>query len=147
MSDNKEWWHEGIRFECQGSGRCCVSHGEYGYVYLSKQDRIRMAQHLNLTTRQFTKQYCEKEDGVYHLIDGEKGHCQFLDNKQCQVYEGRPTQCRTWPFWPEVMDAKTWNKEVAAFCPGVGRGKVWSKKDISEQLKIQEDSEDEYVPR
>ncbi len=29
---------KGIRFECQGSGNCCVSRGTYGFVYLSKKD-------------------------------------------------------------------------------------------------------------
>ena len=108
---------------------------------MTKEDRIRMAKVLKLSTREFTKKYCEKEEGVFHLIDGPEGRCQFLEGKRCGIYEGRPTQCRTWPFWPEVMDSKTWNKEVASFCPGVGKGRTWSKEEITEQLKIQEDSE------
>ena len=103
-----------------------------------------MAKALGLTTRTFTKEYCGNEDGVFHLIDGEDGHCQFLKDKKCSVYEGRPTQGRTWPFWPEVMDAKTWNKEVAGFCPGVGKGKIWSAEEITEQLEIQLDSESRF---
>ena len=108
---------------------------------MTKEDRIRMAQSLNMSTSAFTKKYCEKEDGLYHLIDGEEGRCFFLDGKKCGVYLGRPTQCRTWPFWPEVMNAKVWKKEVAQFCPGVGKGRLWKKEEIEEQLKIQEDSE------
>ena len=111
---------------------------------MTKEDRIRMAKSLGMTTSSFTKEYCKKEDGIYVLIDGADNKCTFLEGKRCSVYEGRPTQCRTWPWWPEVMDAKTWNKEVAAFCPGVGKGKVWSKEEISEQLKDQENSEDRY---
>ena len=141
---SEAWWSKGIQFECQGSGQCCVSHGGYGYVYMTKEDRIRMALHLRLTTKEFSKQYCEKQDGIYHLKDGEEGRCQFLEDKRCGVYQGRPTQCRTWPFWPEVMDAKTWASDVATFCPGVGKGKVWTKEEITEQLKLQELSEDNY---
>ena len=143
MSD-LDWWKKGIQFECQGSGKCCVSRDDYGYVYMTKQDRIRMAKSLGLTTTQFTKQYCEKEDGIYHLIDGNDGYCQFLKNNQCSVYEGRPTQCRTWPFWPEVMNPKTWNKEVKSFCPGVGKGRVWNEEEIREQLAEQIHSEENY---
>lgn len=143
MSDN-DWWKKGIQWECQGSGNCCVSRDDYGYVYMTKEDRIRMAKTLGLTTSAFTKEYCAKEDGVYHLIDGEGGACQFLEDKKCSIYEGRPTQCRTWPFWPEVMNAKTWNKEVKAFCPGVGKGKIWNEKEIREQLNEQFDSEENY---
>lgn len=144
MSPQEPWWNQGIQFECQGSGQCCVSHGEYGQVYMTKEDRIRMAKVLGLTTSQFTKQYCQKVEGVYGLIDGDNGHCQFLKNKKCTVYQGRPTQCRTWPFWPEVMDAKTWNNEVAAFCPGVGKGKVWSPEEIIDQVSEQLESESRY---
>lgn len=132
-----------MRFECQGSGRCCVSRDGYGYVYLTKDDRVRMAQALNLGLREFTSTHCKKEDGIYHLIDGEDGRCRFLNGKKCGVYEGRPVQCRTWPFWPEVMNAKVWREEIAAFCPGVGKGKLWSREEIQNQLNQQIISETE----
>jgi len=140
----ENWWDQGIRFECQGSGQCCVSRDEYGYVYMTKEDRIRMAKELNLSTRKFTKQYCEKTDGVHHLVDGAEGRCHFLTGNKCGIYAGRPTQCRTWPFWPEVMDPKVWKKEVSDFCPGVGKGKLWSKEEITENLALQRISEDNF---
>ena len=31
-------YKEGIKFECQSSGNCCVSRGSYGFVYLSLKD-------------------------------------------------------------------------------------------------------------
>lgn len=142
--EKSPWWAKGIRFECQGSGRCCVSRNGYGYVYLTKEDRIRMAEALKLSTTQFTKKYCKKEDGIYHLVDGKEGECFFLEGQKCGIYKARPTQCRTWPFWPEVMDAKVWDEEVASFCPGVGKGKVWSQEDIAEILEDQEESENNY---
>lgn len=137
----KEWWADGVQFECTGSGQCCVSHGEFGYVWMTKEDRQRMAKVLGLTTTAFTKKHCEMQDGLYRLKDGANEACAFLKNKRCSVYEGRPTQCRTWPFWPEVMDAKTWKKDVAAFCPGVGRGKVIPGEEIRRQLEEQKRSE------
>ena len=142
--ERPQWWEKGIQFECQGSGRCCVSRDEYGFVYMTKEDRIRMAKSLNLTTRQFTKDYCKKADGIHHLIEGEQGRCYFLEDNKCGVYEGRPTQCRTWPFWPEVMAAKVWKKEVAAYCPGIGKGKTWKADEIRKQLEIQEKSEQAF---
>lgn len=141
----KSWWDKGIRFECQGSGQCCVTRDGYGYVYMTKEDRIRMAKALKMPTSQFTREYCVKEDGIHHLIDGEEGRCQFLEGHKCGIYEGRPTQCRTWPFWPEVMNAKVWKKEVADYCPGVGKGKLWTKEEIMQQLKLQEESEENYL--
>lgn len=140
-TEKKEWWHDGVQFSCQGSGKCCVSHGEFGFVYMTLADRKRMARSLKMPTSAFTKKYCQKSDGFYHLIDGDKQACVFLKNKSCTVYEGRPTQCRTWPFWPEVMGAKTWKAEVAKFCPGVGKGKVWSKQEIEKALQDQQKAE------
>jgi Fe-S-cluster containining protein len=128
-----EWWREGVRFECQGSGKCCVSRGSYGYVFLNIFDRRRFAKHFKLSTQSFTKQYCIKIDGFWYLDDSKK-NCRFLDGTRCSVYESRPTQCRTWPWWPENMKAKTWTKEIASFCPGVGKGRVWSGDEIQANL-------------
>jgi len=119
----------GIRFECQGSGKCCMSRGEYGYVYLTLEDRRRMAAHLGLSTAAFTRQYCANTGGHFHLKHPERD-CRFLKQKRCTVYEARPTQCRTWPFWPENMSAKVWNEEIAAFCPGVGKGKLYTPDEL-----------------
>ncbi|TVQ77472.1 MAG: YkgJ family cysteine cluster protein [Bradymonadales bacterium] len=132
-----EFWEKGIRFECQGSGKCCVSRGGFGFVYVTSSDRKRLAKQLGLKTQDFTRDFCKKSDGFFHLVDGEDGNCVFLKDRRCSVYEGRPTQCRTWPFWPETMNARRWNKDVASFCPGVGKGRVWSKQEIEHQIEIQ----------
>jgi uncharacterized protein len=138
----KEWWREGVVFSCTGSGRCCTSHGEYGFVYLNLEDRRRFAKFFKIRTTDFTRKYCKKTGGIWHLIDNDKNpDCLFLKDKMCSVYEGRPTQCRTWPFWPEVMNAKTWSKEIKTFCPGVGKGKRISGDEIEKQLKQQIESE------
>jgi hypothetical protein len=39
MTKKNKFYKEGIRFECQGEGKCCVTRGRYGYVYLSFNDR------------------------------------------------------------------------------------------------------------
>lgn len=137
----KEWWSDGVRFECQGSGKCCVSRGEYGYVYLTLPDRRRLAKFFGISTRGFTAKYCEKDRGVFWMLKGFGDACVFLKDKQCGVYEGRPTQCRTWPFWPENMSAKNWKSNVADFCPGVGKGRVWEESEIREHLERQAKSE------
>ncbi|MCB0394542.1 MAG: YkgJ family cysteine cluster protein [Bdellovibrionales bacterium] len=138
VSKTDQWWEDGLRFECQGSGRCCQSRGEYGFVYLSDSDRKAMAKLLKMTLDKFTKTHCDFTDGLFHLKeDTGNNDCRFLEGKRCNVYEARPTQCRTWPFWPENMNAKAWNKEVKAFCPGVGKGPVVSKEKIRKALNDQ----------
>ena len=127
------WWEEGIRFECQGSGKCCVSRGHTGYVYLTLEDRRRFAKYFGIPTASFTRRYCQTTDGHIHLKDT-AGPCQFLEGTRCGVYEARPTQCRTWPFWPENMSPRAWDRNVATFCPGVGKGKRWSAEQIRAEL-------------
>ncbi len=134
----KGFYRNGIRFQCQGEGKCCVSRGKYGYVYLSFNDRRRLAEHFNLTTAGFTSKYVEKEDGMYQL-KYQNADCPFLKNNRCEVYEARPWQCRTWPFWPENMNSQVWESEVRSYCPGVGKGKLYTSDEIEEILKKRKD--------
>lgn len=145
MSQKNEksvFYEQGLQFECQGSGKCCTSHGEFGFVFLTKEDRTRFAKHLNITVGEFKKTYCDQTNGIWHLKE-EKGRpdCLFLQKKRCSVYEARPNQCRTWPFWPEVMNAKAWKTEVESFCPGVGKGRIWSKSEIEEIVERDKENE------
>jgi len=136
----KPFYHEGIRFECQGSGKCCTSRGTYGYVYLTKKDQKRFADYFGLSPAQFVKQYCRVKDGNVSLVDPPEanGDCIFLENgNRCGTYEARPEQCRTWPFWPENMKAKTWRNEIATYCPGVGKGKLHTREEIEAILESQ----------
>lgn len=137
----KPFYAEGIKFECQGSGKCCTSRGGYGFVYLTDDDQKRFAKHFKLTRAQFIQKYCGKKNGHVHLIDPPemKGDCMFLDDKKCTVYEARPEHCRTWPFWPENMNPRTWNNEIASFCPGVGKGKVHTYEEIKAALDAQKE--------
>jgi hypothetical protein len=98
-----------------------------------------MARALGLSTLTFTRTLCVKEDGYFRLKQERPGDdCRFLKNNRCSVYAGRPTQCRTWPFWPELLKSrKAWNREVTGFCPGVGKGPVRSPDEIETQRREQ----------
>lgn len=151
MSETKgsAWWQkEGVRFQCQGSGQCCISRGEYGYVFLTLKDRQRFARHFGMSTSAFTRKNCSKLGPAYHLKeDPARAECMFLKNNRCSAYEARPTQCRTWPFWPETMSAKAWKKEVVNYCPGAGKGPKRDPEDIARQIKEQADAEAEISGR
>lgn len=137
----EKFWDKGIRFECQGTGRCCLSRGGHGFVYFTLPDRKRIAKHLGISREQFEEQYCQVDDeGNWSLQDPDK-NCMFLEGKQCSVYEARPTQCRTWPFWPENMDAKTWDEDVVSYCPGVGKGKLYSQSEIKKLMDLTDSQE------
>jgi Fe-S-cluster containining protein len=136
------WWKAGVRFECCKRGCCCVTHGENGAVFVNADDRRRLAEFLELSARELRSRYLLRTDGRTGLKDAPGTQaCVFLGKDGCQVYEARPTQCRTWPFWPENMSARAW-KEVAAFCPGIGRGRLWSAEEIEAKLDEQREADE-----
>jgi Fe-S-cluster containining protein len=121
-----------------------VSRGQYGFVYLTRADRRRLAGHLGLTVRDLVQRWCVREDGRVRLRDApDQASCIFLEDTRCGVYPGRPTQCRTWPFWPSVMNPKAWAREVASFCPGIGKGEPVPPEEIAEKLRLQEQADSE----
>ena len=140
MIKGKRFYRNGIRFQCQGDGKCCVSRGQYGYVYLSFKDRRRLAAHFKMSAVAFTAEYTDKEDGLYQLKYADKD-CPFFKKNRCEVYLSRPWQCRTWPFWPENMNSAVWEREVVRDCPGVGKGKLYSAEEIEAILSKRTDVE------
>ena len=134
---NKINYKNGIRFECQGSGKCCVSRDSYGFVYLSDNDLNRFSRYFKLSIEKFRGKYCQITDGLTHLLEKTElqGNCIFLKDKKCSVYDGRPSQCRTWPFWNENMNSKVWNENISINCPGVGKGKIVKARTIKKFLK------------
>ena len=128
---------EGIKFECQSSGNCCVSRGSYGFVYLSLKDIKRFSIFFNLSIDEFKSKYCQITDGFIHLLEKRSfnGKCIFLKNNKCSVYKSRPSQCRTWPFWNENMNAKTWDNDISINCPGIGKGRKIKYNKIKKFLE------------
>jgi Fe-S-cluster containining protein len=67
-----------------------------------------------------------------------KGRCVFLDEQmRCRIYKVRPLQCRTYPFWPELMNPRAWRAE-AHRCEGIDRGAVVSLARIRAELAKQQ---------
>ena len=136
MHLRKKFYREGIRFACQGDGKCCVNHGKYQFVYVTFNDRKRLAKHLGMSLPEFTKRYTTAADGMVHLKDPERD-CPFFRSGRCGVHDARPWQCRTWPFWPENMHPKVWERDVASFCPGVGKGRLYTAEEIEAIMQKQ----------
>lgn len=135
----RPFFKDGIRFKCQGTGRCCTARGTYGYVYFNRQDRRQIARYLGMRTSDFTRRYCDSHDGLYYLKNPDQD-CTFLRNSRCSVYPARPTQCRVWPFYPENLNTRTWRKEVESFCPGVGKGPLYTEDQIRALAKKMEEA-------
>lgn len=60
--------------------------------------------------------------------------CVFWTEAGCSVYEARPVQCSTYPFWSTLVETEGSWREEARDCPGIGRGGLLSREEIEERL-------------
>jgi Fe-S-cluster containining protein len=123
------WYREGLNFECTRCGHCCT--GAPGYVWVSLEDISTLSQHLGLTLDAFGKQYLRQLGGRLSLVEKPGGDCIFWSRDTgCTVYEARPIQCRTWPFWPENVESPADWERTQRSCPGSRRGRLYSLGEI-----------------
>lgn len=105
-----------------------------------------MAEHLEISHEDFLLRYSRVIDGHRSLNEHETEHgfdCQFLDRTTepgkafCSIYEARPLQCRTWPFWPEVVRSRAaWERmRKDTPCPGMNSGPLITVDEIVSRLK------------
>lgn len=110
-------FHESACSSC--GGRCCT--GESGNIFISMGEQEALANHLNLSVELFRQQWCRKVGVRYSLqervVNGSHD-CIMFDRTRlcCSVYEFRPKQCRTFPFWDYFIK---YPAELQKECPGV----------------------------
>ena len=134
-SSSNLFWRDGLKFGCTACGRCCQNDGE---VWLDTDEFAELVLHLKKPAKQVLSEYCDlamngwvKVKNQPRLVgDNENGlddRCIFLgeDGKQCSIYEARPVQCRTYPFWPRLIGNQLeWEKESVV--PDSAPGRHWS---------------------
>jgi Fe-S-cluster containining protein len=140
------WYDDGLNFTCSQCGNCCT--GGPGYVWISPEEILRLAQHLNLSTELVMQRYCRTIGDRVSLNETRTAQgmydCVFLKEdpirgrKTCSIYPVRPLQCRTWPFWPENLnDRARWNQSGKR-CHGINQGRKFTRDQI-ESLRDAED--------
>ena len=118
IEKEEPWFAEGLRFKCTGCGKCCT--GSPGYVFLSPDDFQNLATHLSLSHEEFAANFTYKVDDKISLIDRPgSSECVFLKNNQCSVYEARPVQCRTFPWWIQILQTRAEWEEAGKRCEGI----------------------------
>jgi Fe-S-cluster containining protein len=128
----RPWYADGLKFTCSQCGNCCT--GPPGYVYISREEIVRLSEFLKMTPEDVVEKYCRKVGGEFSLKEKRRGDlydCIFLVEQKtpgqvarqvCSVYPVRPLQCRTWPFWPEnLRDTAAWDR-AAKRCHGMNHG-------------------------
>jgi Fe-S-cluster containining protein len=107
-----------FRFHCQRSGNCCAR--PEGVVEVGPADIARIAKHLRLSQEAVRARFVTRRGD--RLIDAPGGRCVFLvDGREaaCGIYPARPRQCRSWPFWPELLRSPEALREARRLCPGI----------------------------
>jgi Fe-S-cluster containining protein len=119
----------------------CCRH-ESGFVFLSEKDVSVLLAHTRMDYADFVREYCRwvGEDGEERLSLMEKPNfdCIFWD-RNCTVYQYRPLQCRTFPFWQSMVVSPGAWAAAARDCPGINRGAVHSREEIESCLAGRED--------
>lgn len=118
IQENQPWYSKGLHFSCTGCGKCCT--GEPGYVWVTEEEIENMAKFLNISVKDFIIRYVRRVQGKFALTENRKTFdCVFLKDKMCQVYDARPTQCRTYPWWPQNLKTEKDWEEAARYCEGI----------------------------
>lgn len=128
---------QALRFDCSRCGRCCIAVNDH-YVFMSETEAERIRDYLDLSRRWFRRRYLERlEEGDLVAASEGDGRCVFLEiDGRCRIYPVRPVQCRTYPFWPEVVQYKAaWQRESRR-CEGINRGPEVPVGRIRRMVKI-----------
>lgn len=138
MSSNGKWYAGGLKFECTQCGNCCS--GPPGYVWVTKQEMTRIAEFIGCKDKRLGKDHVRRVGFKHSLTEKPDGDCVFLKREggksYCSIYEVRPLQCRSWPFWSENLKSeRAWNC-AAANCPGMNKGKRYDFVAV-EELRLE----------
>jgi uncharacterized protein len=154
-----------LRFTCQpGCTNCC---DQSGYVYLSEDDLKRAAKFVGMSAKAFEAKYVYRTRHQRRFRKPPHRQCPFLEaggtgparpsqgaeliagspapgsvvplkSGRCSIHPAKPTQCRTFPFWPELVEQRAaWNR-TARYCPGIGKGEliqIGSAMEIAEEQR------------
>jgi len=135
MSD-LPWYNAGLRFNCTQCGNCCT--GAPGYVWVNNEEIARLAALVGVEVAEFEDSYVRHVGARKSLKEFSNGDCVFFDgqSRKCTVYEARPRQCRTWPFWDSNLKTPQDWEHTCSVCPGSGKGRLYQLGEIEEQRGV-----------
>jgi len=146
VKEKSPFYTKGLRFSCTLCSDCCRH--ESGYVFLSEKDASMLGKALNMGHTEFIRTFCRwipSFNGTEQLSLKEKSNydCIFWSsgktpNGGCSVYEARPLQCRSFPFWPSIVKSIDSWEFTAESCPGIGQGSLHSGDSIKKWLALRQ---------
>ncbi|WP_242678151.1 MULTISPECIES: YkgJ family cysteine cluster protein [unclassified Neochlamydia] len=142
-SKSLPWYKEGLRFQCTECGKCCT--GSPGYVWITELEMQAVAKLLKISLELFKKKYTRQRENRYSLIEkknlNNEYDCIFLKDKKCSIYQERPRQCRTFPWWKENLASEESWKAAAQYCEGIHEeAALVPYEKIEQQLHLNQNS-------
>jgi Fe-S-cluster containining protein len=135
---NIPFYASGLKFSCKRCSSCCRY--ESGFVFLSEKDLKKLVSQTKMDNSSFISVYCRwvtdwQGKEVLSLKEKHNKDCIFWDSG-CMIYQSRPLQCITFPFWESVISSEyTW-EAAASGCPGINTGSLHSGKEIGQYLEL-----------
>jgi Fe-S-cluster containining protein len=95
-----------------------------------------MAHEIGIDVHGFERLYVWRRYGKRSLRERADYDCVFLEGNhdRCAIYRSRPHQCRSFPFWPEVLESEWSWKLFSKTCPGMDRGELHGRLEIESYL-------------
>ncbi|RMH23936.1 MAG: YkgJ family cysteine cluster protein [Planctomycetota bacterium] len=132
-----ETGERGLRFSCTMCGACCT--GPSGFVLFTDDEADAMAAAMGVSRDEFLTRYTRETVLGRSLAEKPSPFgqdCVFLDRDRvpgravCGLYEARPEQCRTWPFWKSNLRTRRNWEQAAARCPGMNKGPLTDPETV-----------------
>ena len=142
------FWKNGISFLCTRCSACCRY--DQGFVFLYEQDIAPILKKLNLKYEDFVSKYCRWisfNDGYEYLSFNEKKNydCTFWNNG-CSIYEVRPLQCKSYPFWPQALKSLDAWLALTAGCKAIINLEKYQSKKNGLKTKLEKISDKIVYP-
>jgi Fe-S-cluster containining protein len=104
---------------------------------VNQEEIAAIAAEIKMDLDEFEKKYVRRVGVRRSLVEFPNGDCVFFDGeaRKCTVYNARPRQCRTWPFWDSNLKTPQDWKYTCEVCPGSGKGQLYNLETIEEQRK------------
>jgi len=133
IETDEAWYRDGLAFTCTQCGKCCT--GAPGFVWVDDAEMEAIATRLGESVEQVKAVYARKARRGMSLREKANGDCIFYDRKKgCTIYDIRPKQCRTWPFWASNIDTPESWQHTCEICPGSVKGQLFSFEDIMRRM-------------
>ena len=138
--EKTHFYESGLNFSCKRCSACCRY--EPGFVFLSEEDLKKLSNALKLDRKSLLAVYCRwvtdwKGDEALSLKEKSNKDCILWDDG-CTVYDVRPFQCVSFPFWESILASREAWKNAGSGCPGIGSGALHTKETINEFKKLRD---------